>query len=77
MLTVTPRQFCRFDNGGFVIHKISVGKGRASAWFDASGQLLDVEVFNVRGVSQRVSKAVRAYVAEWGPIWELRDRRGM
>jgi hypothetical protein len=77
MLTVTPRHIARFDGGGYVIHKISVGKGRASAWFDAAHNLLDVEQFNARGISQRVSAKTRAFIAEYGPIWEGQDRRNV
>ncbi len=77
MVCVTPRVISRFDAGGYVIHKIAVGNSRASAWFDAAGILVDVEQFNRRGVSQRVSKATREYIAEYGPIWESQDRRGM
>ncbi|MCA3186959.1 MAG: hypothetical protein INH13_25740 [Cupriavidus sp.] len=44
-------QVKRFDSGGFVIHKIRIpeSKLRFSAWYDASGQLLDVEAFTSSG----------------------------
>lgn len=39
-------QFSRFDNGGFVLHKIMVKKRKYSAWFSASGKILDAERFS-------------------------------
>lgn len=57
-------QLMRFSNGGFVIHKI-VGqfKGRASAWFDAAGKLLDCEQY-----PQGPCGPTRAIKRD-GPIW--------
>jgi hypothetical protein len=36
-------QLSRFHDGGFVIHKVRLGAGRYSAWFDREGRLLDAE----------------------------------
>jgi len=57
-------QLSRFPDGGFVIHKISVdgASGRFSAWFDATGKLLDAE--------QLIGNRSRP-VKRNGPIWEI------
>lgn len=62
-------QIQRFETGGYVIHKIPVGNGRASAWFNADHTLADIEQFNRAGHVQRVSKTNREYIAKYGPIW--------
>jgi len=55
-------QFSRFSNGGFVIHKITGDfKGKVSAWFDASGSVLDAEQI----VNNRSRRVVRG-----GSIWK-------
>lgn len=36
-------QRSNFTSGGFVLHKVRVGKCLYSAWFDAQGRLLDCE----------------------------------
>lgn len=38
-----------FSTGGFVIHKIPCGAGKLSAWYDISGNLLDIEKFDKNG----------------------------
>lgn len=48
-------QRANFTTGGFVIHKIPAGNGKASAWFDAAGKLVAVEAFDIRGRVKRVS----------------------
>ena len=46
-----------FANGGFVIHKIRIEPfaGRFSAWFDATGALLDAEQIDALNRSRRVT----------------------
>lgn len=56
-------QIQRFNDGGFVIHKISGPfTGRVSAWFDRDGRVLDAEQMIGFGVGSRPVKAN-------GPIW--------
>jgi hypothetical protein len=43
-------QIQRFENGGFVIHKLNVGGVLYSAWFDGEGRLLDAERKSRRGM---------------------------
>jgi len=40
-------QLSRFPTGGFVLHRIVLNgiSGRFSAWYDATGKLLDAEQF--------------------------------
>lgn len=56
-------QLCRFTNGGYCLHKIEgYWKGRASAWYDREGRLLDCEqVLAPFGTSRRVKQG--------GPMW--------
>ena len=42
-------QIIKFQSGGFVIHKITCGYGKISAWFDNNAQLLDIEKFDRNG----------------------------
>ena len=35
----------KFTTGGGVVHRIPYNGNRMSAWFDAAGNVLDVEVF--------------------------------
>lgn len=55
-------QFSRFQNGGYVLHKIKIGgKGHYSAWFTAGGILVDCEQYvNGKVRSVRNAHVVRA-----------------
>lgn len=57
-------QHMRFSTGGCVIHKIHPHgyAGRVSAWFDASGRMLDAEYFDCRNRSRTVRVGT--------PLWE-------
>lgn len=52
-------QVTRFSNGGFAIHKVANGAGRASAWFDDAGSLVDIEAFDRMGRHSRPSQALK------------------
>jgi hypothetical protein len=55
-------QITRFDDGGFVVHKIDQhGDNRVSAWFDADGYPIDAE----RIIGNRTY-----YVSRTGPTWD-------
>lgn len=36
-------QVIHFPNGGFVVHRITIGQTRYSAWYDRNGAMLDCE----------------------------------
>jgi hypothetical protein len=57
-------QISRFENGGFVVHKIPCPSSgnRCSAWFDAEGKILDAERIDTRGRSMPVKRG--------GPLWD-------
>jgi hypothetical protein len=57
-----------FSNGGYVVHKIAPPgvRCRASAWFDASGSLLDAELIDRRDRSRQVKRG--------GPVWRFISR---
>lgn len=61
--TVTMIQHKTFTTGGYVLHRVSVPtiSGHCSAWFDASGKLLDAEHFD--------RKFKRRSVRKNGPTW--------
>ena len=61
-----------FANGGFVIHKIRIEPfaGRFSAWFDASGALLDAEQIDALNRSRRVTSRQRSRLASVGQAWK-------
>lgn len=62
-------QLKRFDDGGFVLHKITgLCSGRISAWFDHSGTLLDCEQITDRNIVRSIKKN--------GPIWRQLERIG-
>jgi hypothetical protein len=60
----------RFADGGFVLHKITDPKltGRLSAWFDASGQLIDCEALDRLHRARPVTKD--------GFAWSIAARAG-
>jgi hypothetical protein len=55
-------QFASFSSGGFVLHKVIIGRLRYSAWFDSSGKLLDAEGFDSRNRTHGVKRD--------GPVWQ-------
>ena len=57
-----------FTNGGFVLHKISTFNMTTtfSAWFDSSGNLLDME----RRDGRKPSKLDREKAIRLGRIWK-------
>lgn len=68
-------QLSVFHTGGFVAHKVTVGrcKRHVSAWFDASGRLLDAEYVDPCGRTRPVlrGRAVWKLVTKLGPrLWE-------
>lgn len=63
-------QFGRFQNGGYYLHKITgYWRGRASAWFDKDGILLDCEQINGPYLASRPIK-------KDGPMWREIQRIG-
>jgi len=51
-----------FSTGGFVLHKIPYGEGgKLSAWFDADGNLTDVEYFLKSGKRYRSTDNVKRF----------------
>ncbi len=55
-------QFHKFENGGFVLHKIMIRGTKYSAWFDARGNLLGAEQFCrncTRNVAQRCNRILQ------------------
>ena len=61
-----------FANGGFVIHKIRIEPfaGRFSAWFDATGALLDAEQIDALNRSRRVTSRQWSRLASVGLAWK-------
>lgn len=57
------------SKGGFVLHKVPLANGFASAWFDDAGKLLDCEYF-LRG-SRRTVKAQPGK-----PLWRKIEAAG-
>lgn len=47
-----------FSNGGFSLHKVTDPSfaGRASAWYDKDGRLLDAEIIDCQGHCRKVGK---------------------
>lgn len=56
----------RFTDGGFVVHRIS--GMLLSAWFDASGTMIDIEAFNLNRKPRRVTKRDRAIAEHVGAV---------
>jgi hypothetical protein len=46
MTTNNSLQVHKFEGGGGVVHKIAFRGNRMSAWFDAGGKVVNVEVHN-------------------------------
>lgn len=58
-------QVVRFQNGGFVLHRITGAfTGFVSMWFNSDGQPIDAERFDGKGVGRSFPVKVG------GPIWE-------
>jgi len=59
-----PIQKAEFSNGGFVLHKVTLPDvaGTFSAWYDASGKLLDAEQRTSSGVSRTVKPGGKAWL---------------
>jgi len=57
-----------FTDGGFVIHRIPTraGASRLTAWYDAQGNLLDCEAFNVLGYPYRPARVDREHCETLG-----------
>lgn len=57
----------KFENGGYVAHKVRVNSDVSpmhfSVWFSATGELLDCEAFDKAGRSRPVSPRVRKILA--------------
>jgi len=64
-------QISRFVNGGFVLHKIPANNGRASAWFDRNGLLLDIEAFNARGASRKAGAQLTEHCKMLGRVHSI------
>ena len=63
-----------FSTGGFVLHKVPHPHDdctHMSAWYDASGRLLDAEVINrqSRALPRNASK-IREYLQTKGNAWK-------
>jgi hypothetical protein len=72
-------QLARFPDGGFVLHKITAPEysGRFSAWFDASGGLLDAEQITTRGsgiMGQTASRHVKRDTPSWSMLAQVGKR---
>ena len=67
-------QIKRFSNGGYVAHKVYVDgmSSKFSAWFNAKGELLDVERFDRMQRSYPVNANSRAWkaIARVGHWWK-------
>jgi hypothetical protein len=62
-------QKATFDGGGYVLHKITGSfSGRASAWFDAYGKMLDAEQITPRGSVRTLKRN--------SPMWKELALRG-
>ncbi len=63
-------QFHAFPDGGFVLHRIIFASenGKFSAWFDASGTVLDAEQITV---CHRTGETQSRPVKNGGPIWRM------
>ena len=55
-------QVHEFSSGGYVVHRVWCGGGKASVWLDADCRVLDVEYFTKSG---RVH-----HIARNGPMWK-------
>lgn len=55
-------QIAHFSNGGYVVHKAQYCGRKYSAWFDASGKLLDAQGFSGNGKSIRVGDTARQFL---------------
>lgn len=64
-----------FDNGGFVLHQIPFNGGKLSAWFDVSGNLLDIERFNVAGKAAKVTEDAKRQARLFG-MYQTKTMRG-
>ena len=65
-------QIARFENGGFVLHRVGlVGyKGRFSAWYSAAGELLDCEQITFGFPNGRKApEGAKIGLARLGPIY--------
>ncbi len=66
-------QKATFTDGGFVLHKIKGNfNGKASAWFDAQGVLLDAEQITIGGVSRPVKRdgKIWHFISSVGRAWK-------
>lgn len=62
-------QCMRFNNGGYVIHKmLGYWTGKVSAWFDVDGNLLEAEQILLSNISRGVKRD--------GPMWDEIQRQG-
>lgn len=68
------QQVQRFENGGFVIHKATIGGSncRFSVWFDEAGKLLDAERISYAGVSLKATDKQKAELSRLGYIHRKR-----
>lgn len=55
-----------FSNGGYVLHKVEIGDGKYSAWFDKDGNLLDAERIMPNGQSRKASQSVLSELTKIG-----------
>ncbi len=47
-------QFSRFSTGGYVLHKVMIDGTKYSAWYSATGELLDAEQYTTSNVARPV-----------------------
>jgi hypothetical protein len=65
-------QIARFENGGFALHRVELFgyKGRFSAWYSATGELLDCEQITFSSPNGRKApKGAKPGLARLGPIY--------
>lgn len=63
-------QFFKFNDGSYVIHKITYKIGKLSAWFDNNGELVDIEKFdrNGRKTGSGIDRAKEFAQARYGKM---------
>ncbi len=64
-------QVCRYHDGGFALHKVPLGKGRASGYYTKNGSLADAEYFASKAHPEQGRK-----LKVGGPLWKKLEAAG-